>query len=133
MAAQPREFLPRLSAVRGAEQGRVFDSRIHGIGVGERRLEVPNALELPGVGCAVVPLVCAGYTVVGELVIDGRPGEAAVVRPLHGLTEPSAGLRGINTVRIRGRPLQVIHFPSGKMGAADLPILALPVGCEYKS
>ncbi len=72
--AEAGEFVPGGAAVGGFEEAGVFGSGVDGVGVGERGLEVPDALELPGVGRAVVPLVGAGGAVVGELVVDGGPG-----------------------------------------------------------
>ena len=79
VAAQSGEFLPGLAAVGRAEQRGVFHPGIDGIGIGQRRLEMPDALELPGMRRAVVPLVSAGDAVVDELVAHRLPGLAAVV------------------------------------------------------
>ena len=57
----------------GAEQRRVFDAGVDRIRIRQRRLEVPDALELPRVRRAVVPLVRAGHAVVGELVAHRLP------------------------------------------------------------
>jgi len=57
VAAQAGELLPRLAAVGRAEQPRVLHPGVRRVGIGERRLEVPDALELPGVLGAVVKLV----------------------------------------------------------------------------
>ena len=87
VAAQAGEFLPVLAAVGGAEQGGVFDSGVDGVGIGERRLQMPDALELPGMLRAVVQLVRGqrlaglGGRVVDELVALGL-GQAAE-RALH--------------------------------------------------
>ena len=91
---------------------------------------MPDALELPGVRRAVVPLVSAGYAVVLELVADRLPGLAAVVGSLDHLPEPAAGLRRIQPVRVDGRAFQVVDLPARKVGAADIPPLALAVGCQ---
>ena len=58
VAAQAGEFLPVLAAVGGAKQSGVFDSGVDGVGIGERRLEMPDALELPGMLRAVIELMC---------------------------------------------------------------------------
>jgi hypothetical protein len=79
VAAQSGEFLPRLSAVDRAEQGSVFNPGVDRVRIGERRFEMPDALELPGVGRAVVPLVSAGDAVVYELVTYRLPSLATVV------------------------------------------------------
>src|SRR6266705_2231124 len=101
--------------------------------------------------CAVVPLVCgerlAGLRrrVVDELVAlalrhlagfhrpsaAGRlPRLAAVARTLDHLSEPAAGLRRVQPVRVGGRALHVIDLPAGKVRAAHVPLFALPVRCE---
>src|SRR5207302_1182977 len=119
--------------------------------IGQRRLHVPDALERPGVLCAVVPLVrrerLAGFRtrVVDELValalgkalrsrgrLVGRrprlvPGLAAVVGALDDLPEPAAGLRRIQPVRVHGRALQVVNLPALEERATDVPPLALAV------
>ena len=66
---------------------------------------------------AVIPLVRAGDTIVGELVAHRLPGPAAIVGSLDLLPEPAAGLRGINPVRLCGRTLYVINLPPGKVRA----------------
>ena len=48
VAAQAGKLLPVLAAVRGAEQRRVFHARVNGLRIGERGLDMPYALELPG-------------------------------------------------------------------------------------
>ena len=57
--AQSRELVPGLSAVGRAEQRGILDAGVDGVRIGQRRLEVPDALELPRVLRAVVPLVRA--------------------------------------------------------------------------
>ena len=88
------------AAVGRAEQRGVLDAGVDRVGIGQRRLQMPDALELPGMRRAVVPLVRAGHAVVGELVADRFPGLAAVVGTLDQLPEPTARLRGIQPVRI---------------------------------
>ena len=131
--AQPGQFLPGLAAVRGTEQGGVFHTGIDGVRVGQRRLEMPDALEFPGVLRAVVPLVRAGYAFVGELVAHRFPVLPAVVRALDHLAEPAAGLGGIQPVRVDGRALEVIDLPAPQMGPADLPRLRLPSDVRMKA
>ncbi len=128
--AQSGEFLPGFAAVRRAEQGGVFRAGIDGIRIGEGRLEMPDALELPGVLRAVIPLVGAGHAVVDELVPDRLPGFAAVFGALNQLAEPAAGLRRVEAVRIDGRTFEVIDFPAGEVGAIDLPLFAFAVRGE---
>src|SRR2546430_13506275 len=93
--------------------------RSHGVRIGERRLEVPDALELPGMLRAVVELVrgewLAGLRrrVVDEFVALasrhairrlGHPAArrlprlAAVAGALDDLAEPPAGLRRVQAV-----------------------------------
>lgn len=55
VAAQTREFLPTFPAVGRAEQSSIFHPCVNGVGIGERRLEMPSSLELPGMRRAVVP------------------------------------------------------------------------------
>src|SRR5258706_11084764 len=100
MAAQPGEFAPRLSAVGGPEDRRVFDSGIHRVRIVERRFQMPDSLELPGVRLAVVPLVSAGNAIVRELVIHWLPCLSTVIGALDQLPEPAAGLRRIQPVRV---------------------------------
>src|SRR5262249_12718115 len=52
-----RKLSPGLSAVRRAEQCRVLNPGIDDVGLIERWLQMPYALELPLSRCAVVPLV----------------------------------------------------------------------------
>jgi len=50
---EDRELLPALPAVFGAEQRRVLDPGINCVRIGERRFEMPDPLELPGMWRAV--------------------------------------------------------------------------------
>src|SRR4051812_47277066 len=84
---------------------------------------MPHPRELPGMLRAVVPLVCARNALVRELVADGLPGPAAVVRALDDLAVPAGGLRGIEPVRIGRRSVQVVHLPAGEQRALDVPIV----------
>ena len=127
VAAQSGKFLPGLAAVGRAEQGGVFHAGVDGVRIGQRRFEMPDALELPGMRRAVVPLVRAGDAVVDELVAHRLPRLAAVVGALDQLPEPAAGLRRVQPVRIDGRALQVIDLPAREVRAADVPLLALAV------
>jgi hypothetical protein len=79
VGAEAGEFMPVLSGVCGAEQSGVFYTRIDGIWICERRLEVPDALKLPGMGSAVVPLMSSGNSVVGEFIAYWFPSLASVV------------------------------------------------------
>ncbi|MEA3148544.1 MAG: hypothetical protein QOI53_4199, partial [Verrucomicrobiota bacterium] len=91
-APHSSKFLPSAPAVRRLEEGSVLRSSVNGVWVGERRLKMPDAFELPGVLCAVVPLVGAGHPFVIELVPDGFPVLAAIIGALDHLTEPAARL-----------------------------------------
>src|SRR5262249_42157144 len=118
--AQGRQLLPGPAAVGRVEQRRVLDTRIAGVRVRQRRLEMPDALELPRTRRAVVPEVLANLALVREEIALARreltgarhllaagdgPGPAAVVRALHDLAEPAAGLRGVDPLGIRRRAL----------------------------
>src|SRR5437879_3517608 len=98
---------------------------------------MPNTLELPRMLRAVVELVSAHLAFINELVAlalghalgagcqpaAGRlPGLAAVIGTLNDLSEPAAGLRGVDAVRFNGRAFQVIDLPAGEMRAADFPV-----------
>src|SRR5208337_219127 len=152
MAAQAGKFVPVLAAIGRAKQRSVFDSGVDGVGIGERWLEMPDALELPGMLRAVIKLVrgerLAGLrrNVVDEFVAVGLgrtdgsgragrgsglvPGFAAIVGALHDLSEPSAGLRGVDAIRIGRRAFEVINLPASEVRAADLPVLAFTVRRE---
>src|SRR5262249_10030262 len=142
VAAQAGQLVPGLATVGRAEQRRVLDPGVHLFGVAQRRLEVPDALELPGVLGAVVPLMRRQRLarlrrgVVHELValalgealrrlgrLPGRrarlvPGLAAVVGALDDLSEPAAALRRVQPVRVDGRALEVIDLPAAEEGTA---------------
>ena len=127
MGAQPGQLVPRLAAVGRAEQRRVLDAGVDRVGIGQRRLEMPDALELPRVRRAVVPQVRAGDAVVHELVAHRLPRLAAVVRALDDLAEPACRLRGVQPVRIGRRSLEVIDLPAAEVRTADIPPFALAV------
>ena len=110
VAAQSGKFLPAMTAVGRSENGSVFDSRVNGVGVVERRFEMPDAFEFPGMLRAVVPLMrgqgLAGFggSVVDEFIAFAGghaawtgghatarclPGLAAIVRALDALARTS--------------------------------------------
>src|SRR5512133_2509284 len=108
---------------------------------------MPNALELPRMLSAIIPLMGARYTVVNEFVtlaflhavgtfqvLRAAPGRvplfSAIIRALNDLAEPSTGLRCINPVRIDRRTFYVINFPARKMRAADFPSFARAIRCQ---
>src|SRR5512145_2734367 len=74
MATQTGKFAPCLPAVSRTEQGRIFDSGVNCVRIGERWLEMPHTLELPGTRRAIVELVrgerLAGFrrSVVNKLI-----------------------------------------------------------------
>src|SRR6266542_703737 len=151
VAAQSGKFLPGLTAVGRAEQGGVFDTGINSIRIVERRFQMPDSFELPGMRLAVIPLMGSerftglSRSVVNKLValalgrpfgrrsrLAGRrpwlePRPAAVVGALNNLPEPTAGLRRVNAVPIRGRTFDVIDLPSGKMRTTYVPFFALSI------
>ena len=127
VAAQARQLGPGLGAVGRVEERGILDAGINRIGIGQRRFEVPDALELPGVRRPVVPLMRARNAVVGEVVPRRLPGFAAVVRALDNLAEPARRLRGVETVRIGRRSLEVIDLPASEVGTGDVPLLSLAV------
>src|SRR3990172_9362213 len=93
---------------------------------------MPDSLELPGVLRAVVPLVRAGDAVVHEFVTRRLPRLAPVVGALDHLPEPAAGLRGIQPIRVSGRPLEVVNLPARKVETANVPLVALCVRGQNK-
>src|SRR5216684_2511056 len=94
------QLAPRLGTVARLEDGGVFDARVDRVRVTQRWFEVPDALELVGMWRTVVPGVRADRALVHELVAGDLPGLAAVVRALHHLAEPAAGLGGVETIRV---------------------------------
>ncbi len=130
VAAQPGQFLPGLAAIGGLKERRVLHSRVNGVGIRERRLEVPDALELPRMRRAVIPLMGSRNAVVGKLVSDRCPGLAAVVRALHHLSEPAGALRCIEAVGIGRRSFDVINLPAGEMRTLDRPLFAFAVRAQ---
>src|SRR5439155_21426639 len=88
--AQPRQLLPARATVGRAKQRGVLNAGVHRVGIRERWFEMPDALELPRLQAAVVPLVRARDAFVGELVAHRLPRLAAVVGALNQLSEPAA-------------------------------------------
>src|SRR5919106_2373748 len=139
--------MPRLPAVRCAEQCGVFHSGINSIRVIEGRFEMPDALELPGTLCPIVPLVRARHALVDKHValplwhtvrthqilrLRSRrlPRFAAIIGALDDLPEPRARLRCVNAVRLNRRTFHMINLPARKMRAADLPAFARAIRCQ---
>src|SRR5713226_5245983 len=153
MAAQSGELLPRFAAVLRAEQRGVFHAGVDCVRIGKRRFKMPNSLELPRMLSAVVPLMSSkGFTgfrggVVHELVALAFghslwrgpfarrgawlcPSFAAIIGSLDNLSEPTAGLRRIQPIRVSRRSLEVVHLPARKVGTTDVPLFALAVRCQ---
>src|SRR6185295_19537012 len=57
VAAQPGNLVAVLPTVGRAEERGVLDAGVNRVGIIERRLEMPHALELPRMRRAVVPLM----------------------------------------------------------------------------
>src|SRR5260370_242175 len=60
------------------------------------------------------------------------PGLAGIVGALNDLPERAAGLRRVDSIRIDGRGIQMIHFPAAKKRTLDVPFLALAVPGQDK-
>src|SRR5262249_28490011 len=130
VSAQAGKLGPRMPTVGGAEERGVLGPGVDGIGVRERWLQVPDALEFPRVRGAVIPLVRASLALVGELVADQSPRLAAVLGALDLLAEPAARLGGIDAVGIGGRAFEVVDFPAREMRALHRPRLARTIGAQ---
>src|SRR5208283_1453115 len=106
--------------------------------------DMPHAFELPRMLRAVIPLVRAHLARIHEFVAlafghalrafqlrraaAGRvPGFSAIIGTLDDLAEPTARLRRVNPVRVRGRTFDMVNFPTREMRAADFPFLALAI------
>src|SRR5450755_1813305 len=94
---------------------------------------MPDALELPRMGRAVVPLMRARNTVVDKLIVHRLPRLAAIVRALNQLTKPAAGLRCKQPVGVNRRSLDVVNLPPRKMRTTHVPLFALAIGRQNKS
>src|SRR5918999_4434425 len=143
--------MPAARAIGGAEQCCIFNPGVNGVRIGERRFQVPNALEFPGTLRAVVPLMggerrssfrrgvvnklvarSGRWSVgIGHLLAAGRaPGPAAVVGTLNDLPEPAARLRSVDALRVRGRAFEMVDLPASEVRPVHLPALARAVGSE---
>src|SRR5580704_13102163 len=108
---------------------------------------MPNALELPRMLGAVIPLMGARDSVVNKLVAltfrhairtfqflgfaSGRvPSFSAVIGALNDLAEPPTGLRCVDAVRIDRRTLHMINLPTRKMRPTHLPSFARTIRCQ---
>ncbi len=61
------------ASVGGTEHRCIFHTGVHGVGIAQRRLKMPHALELPRMRRAVVPLVRARHALIAELVAHRVP------------------------------------------------------------
>src|SRR5207245_6936084 len=102
VAPQSRELSPCLPAVSRAKYGSVFNPGVDRVRIGERRFQMPDSLELPGVRRAIVPLVRAGDAFVDEFVTHRLPRLATVVRALDQLPKPTTALRRIQPILVSG-------------------------------
>src|SRR5512141_1192744 len=127
-----RMLIPCHAAVLRLEQRGIFDACVNDVGIRERRLNVPHALEFPWALRAVVELMRAGVANVQEVLADRLPRGATVVRSLHHLTEPAARLRGVDPIGIDGRSLDMIDLPPREVWPTDLPILPVAVGGKHE-
>ena len=125
--AEALKFLPVGAAVGRVKQRGVFHAGVDGVPIGQRRLEVPHALEFPRMRRAVVPLVRAGHAFVDELVAHRRPRLPAIVRSLDDLTEPAGGLGRVQTIGIHRGSFDVINLPPAEVRTAHVPLLTLAV------
>src|SRR5262249_39764863 len=126
VATQPGELFPAVCAIGRLEDCSILNAGINRIRIVERRLQVPNSLELPGVLRTVIPLMSgerlAGLVrcVVDEFVAlafgpaaligaqataGGLPGFSSIAGALDDLPKPAAGLRGEDAIGIGGRSL----------------------------
>src|SRR5205823_10546382 len=125
--AQAGQLLPGLAGVARLEERRILDARVYLVGIRQRWLDMPDALELPRMRRAVVPLVCARRPGVLEVVAGRLPGLASVVRSSEDLAEPAARLRRVEAVGVRRRSLDAVDLPAPKVRSLDLPALAAGV------
>src|SRR6267378_3853759 len=154
VAAQSRQFLPRLTAVARAEQSGILHPGINGIRIGQRWFEMPDAFEFPRMLRAVVPhMSCDRFTCFRRAVVDefvalafwhpvgssdrlagGRtwlePAFATIIGALNDLAEPAAGLGRVKPIRVGRRTFDVINFPAREMRTVHVPLLALAIRCE---
>src|SRR5207247_4386399 len=77
-----------------------------------------------------IPPMRPGFALVAELVAYRLQGRPASVEALDDLPEPAVGLRREQPVRLRGRSLDVVDLPAGKVGPADVPVLAAPIRAQ---
>ena len=88
---------------------------------------MPDPLEFPRMRCAIIPLMRAGNAIISKLVARRFPGFPAIVGALDHLPEPTAGLRGVDSIGIDGRTFEMVDFPSAKVGTGDIPMFTVGV------
>jgi hypothetical protein len=122
-AAETGQFLPCPASVGRFKYRRILDTGIDGVGIGQRRFEMPHALKFPRTLCAVIMLVrrkrpsgfcrcivhehvafTLRHTIRPHEILRFRawrvPGLAAIIGPLNDLPKPAARLRGIEAVAV---------------------------------
>ena len=132
MAAQTGKLFPIVPAVGRTKERGIFDAGVDEIGIGVRRLEMPDARELPRMRRAVIPAVRPRLAVVDEAIAHRLPRLSAIVGSLHDLPEPTRRLRRVQPIGIGRRAFDVIDLPAAEIRAADLPIVALAVGLDHE-
>ena len=133
VTAESRKLVPGQPGIGGTKHCRVLGAGIDRVGIGQRRLEMPDPLEFPRMRRAVIPLVCARHALVHELVAGGFPAPTAVARALDLLSEPAARLRHVQPIRVHRRALHVVDLPATEVRAAHIPALALPIGSRMNA
>src|SRR5689334_15889893 len=93
---------------------------------------MPDALELPRMRRAVVPLMRPRDAVVDKRIAHRLPRLTAVVGALDKLAEPAGRLRGVEPLWVDGRAGEVEDLPAAKERIADRPSFALAVGGQDK-
>src|SRR6185503_5199045 len=123
---------PAAAAVARTEERRILHAGVDDVRVTDRRLEMPDTRELPGVRRAVVPEVRAGGAIVREAVAHLLPGPAAIVGSLDQLAEPARARRGPETVHVGGRSFEVVDLPPSEQRPLDVPALAPRICREHE-
>jgi hypothetical protein len=120
---KPGKLMPALTAIIGAEEGRVFNASIKHIWIRQRRFQVPDSCEFPGVLGAIVVLVSARVALVEKFVADCLPGPTTVFRTLNDLSEPTGGLRNVQSICVDRGASHVVDLPATEVWTINLPIL----------
>src|ERR1700690_4032835 len=80
--------------------------------------------------CAVIPKMCARYSIIGKLIAYRLPCFAPIIRALDHLSEPVGRLRGIDSIWVSRRSIHMVDFPAREMRPPDIPLLALFISCQ---